>query len=424
MRKHAFALILAAAAAATSVVAQTPPVPAPNPVMEAMQRFSNGEYLAAIDILEAAAFDKSGKVTDAFAYQMWFQLRPVIGGYAAPPEIGTSSPALSAVDADRLRRAQPVEALSAIRTAAAKTRIVILNEAHHSPRDRAFALDVARTLRPLGYTILAAEAFANPDNAGDSAVAQLARDGYPRFETGHYLKDPVFADFVRQSLALGFRPAAYEQKRSQSTPSGGIAEREQAQAENLAALLATNPGAKVLIFVGFSHVLEAPVDRGGKQVEWMAARLKKITGIDPLTIDQANPSEVSLDRWGRDSDALVAPRIGKASILRFAGADLRVGPHGHAVDLQLFHPRTRFTHGRPSWLKTLGRTSRPVPSELLPKTGRRLVQAFLAREGERAIPIDQVLVEAGKPAPKLMLPAGAIRYAVQQPMRETARAAP
>ncbi|HMC91390.1 MAG TPA: hypothetical protein VKI45_02920, partial [Allosphingosinicella sp.] len=79
------------------------------------------------------------------------------------------------------------------------------------------------------------------------------------------------------------------------------------------------------------------------------------------------------------------------------------------------HPRTRFVGGRPAWLMEMGRRPQPVPARLLPRSGRRLVQAFLAAEPDDAVPVDQVLVEAGRPAPRLMLPRGRIRYAVQDP---------
>ena len=401
--------LLAAALLAVAAGA-APPAPQPDPVARAMERFSEGDYLDSIEALERVAFDLSGKVADGRAHQMWYQLRPMIGGYAPPPVLSPNARPLAAADSERLRAASVHDALPAIRAAAAKTRIVILNEAHHSPRDRAFALEVARTLRPLGYTILAAEAFANVEAEGETPVAKLARDGYPRLQTGPYLRDPVFADFVRQALAFGYRPAAYEIKASQSRPGSGIPVREQAQAENIAAILASNPGARLFVYVGFSHVMEAPIDHGG---EWMAARLKKLTGVDPLTIDQANLGEAVAHLWGREAQALVAPRIRKASVLRLGGAPVNVGDYAHAVDLQVFQPRTQFVHGRPSWLTQLGRAARPVPSSLLPSKGRRLVQAFLADEGEHAIPIDQVLVEAGKPVPYLMLPRRQVRYAVQ-----------
>jgi hypothetical protein len=409
---HALAL-LATAFLAAADGSSPPPTRPTDPVAQAMERFSAGDYLDSIEALERAAFDPSGKVADDRTHQMWYQLRPMIGGYAPPPVLASTARPLSVADSDLLRAASVHDAVSAIRAEAAKTRIVILNEAHHSPRDRAFALEIARALRPLGYDVLAAEAFVNMDGQGSGPVAELAREAYPRFRTGHYLHDPVFADFIRQAMAIGYRPAAYEITSGQSRPGGGIPVREQAQAENIAAILASDPGARLFVYVGFSHVMEAPVGRDGETLEWMAARLKKMTGVDPLTIDQANFGEAALHRWGREAQALVAPRIGGPSVLRLGGAYAKIGEYAHAVDLQVFHPRTDLVHGRPGWLRRMGRTAQPIPSGLLPSKGRRLIQAFLPEEGEGAIPIDQVLVEAGKPVPFLMLPGRPVRYAVQ-----------
>jgi hypothetical protein len=44
---------------------------------------------------------------------------------------------------------------------------------------------------------------------------------------------------------------------------------------------------------------------------------------------------------------------------------------------------------------------------------RHLVQAFVEGESADAVPIDRVLVAAGAPAPKLMLPKGTFRFACQ-----------
>ena len=413
---RALALLAAASLATASTPpggeAGSPPVKV-DPKVEAMERFSKGDYLRPIEAFEKAAFGPAGEIADNRAYQMWSQLRPMIGGPAPPPRTAATSPPLSAEDMARLRAASVRDALSVIRAEAAKTRIVILNEAHHRPRDRAFALQVARALRPLGYDILAAEAFANVEGGGETPVAKLERDRYPTFQTGHYIHDPVFADFIRSALAIGYRPAAYEIRPSQSRPGGGIAVREQAQAENIAAILASNPGARLFIHVGFSHVMEAPAASSEGEMEWMAARLKKMTGIDPLTIDQANFGEASRAGRGLGAGALVEPRIRTSSVLWLGRAAANVGDFAHAVDLQVFHPGTRPVHGRPDWLLQMGRTARPVPSSLLPVRGRRLIQAFLADEKEGAVPIDQVLVEAGRPTPWLMLPRRPVRYAVQ-----------
>ena len=50
---------------------------------------------------------------------------------------------------------------------------------------------------------------------------------------------------------------------------------------------------------------------------------------------------------------------------------------------------------------------------LLPKKGCPTRAGFQASEAEDAVPIDQVLVFADRPGPKLMLPAVAVRYAFQ-----------
>ena len=57
-----------------------------------------------------------------------------------------------------------------------RTRIVILNENHVTPCQRVFGTQVARALRPLGYTVLLAETFANGSPA---RMANLAARGVP-----------------------------------------------------------------------------------------------------------------------------------------------------------------------------------------------------------------------------------------------------
>jgi hypothetical protein len=52
------------------------------------------------------------------------------------------------------------------------------------------------------------------------------------------------------------------------------------------------------------------------------------------------------------------------------------------------------------------RSPHPLPEGICGKATRCLVKARPVKEGEDAIPIDQILVEAGKPVPALMLPAG------------------
>jgi len=247
-------------------------------------------------------------------------------------------------------------------------------------------------------------------------MARLAGDGFVRRRTGTYTADPIFADFVRQALALGYRPAAYEE--TGSNREGGwperIARREQAQAEALAAILARNAEAKLFVYVGYGHLMETARTTSDGTQEWMAARLRRLTGLDPLTIDQTLFDETKArDRAYRD---LVAPRLDRRpSILFQGGAPLLGGSLGAGVDLQVVHPPLRLVRGRPDWMRRVGRRPVAIPRRLLPASGRRLIQAFVAEEPADAIPLDQIVVEAGRPAPPLMLPRRAVRWAVQDP---------
>lgn len=393
--------------------AQTTPTPTPTVMQQASQAQWRGEYLAAVTALEAAVcrgeFEENGP-----EWQYLEQIRPMLNGYDAARPIRPSSRSLTVEERGQLRSVTLRPAIEEIRRAAADARIVILNEAHHSPRDRAFGLEVARALRPLGYTILAAEALSNSGGPATwEDMTALARDGHPRQSTGTYIKDPVFGDFVRQALALGHHPVAYEQTGEQRIPGGGIEQREQAQADNLAAAMRRFPRAKLLIFVGFSHVTEAPIDRYDIQTEWMAARLKRLTGLDPVTIDQTSVTEIVEQRYLRETYELLAPRIRRSAILTRQGAPWTIGHYRSAVDYQVVHPRQVLDRGRPTWLRSMGRRLRPIPADLLPTSGRRLVQAFLRSEPDDAIPVEQVVVEAGRPVPWLMLPDRPVRFAVQ-----------
>lgn len=85
------------------------------------------------------------------------------------------------------------------------------------------------------------------------------------------------------------------------------------------------------------------------------------------------------------------------------------------VDMQVIFPDYGHQHGRPAWLIGLaGRTASPVPATLLPATGRRLVLAYDKAHGADALAVDAVLVQAGQPAPSLMLPPGEMRLETQE----------
>lgn len=376
-----------------------------------MAALDRGEYLAALEGFRATAVGAAGEIRPGVALQTWRQARVfagVDGICSIAPDAAPGGTPLDPTWTARLLQADRTDAIAEIVKRARRTRVVILNESHETSRGRAFGLELARALRPHGYSLLALEALSNR-----SGAPALRTNAVP-LDAGFYTKDPVLADMIVQAIRIGYRALAYE-----NVPEEGYAQsqtdREQGQAQNLNNILSLEPKSKLLVLVGHSHVAESALPgRGGVGTEWMAARLKRMSGIDPLTIDQASLSETSTNRTVRDAHGIASRGLrARSAILFEKGSPLVYGQYSEAVDLQVVHPRTICMSGRPDWLTGLRRRPKPIPRHLLPLSGRRLVQAFAKNAPSNAVPLDQVIVEAGRRPPSMMLPDQPIRYQVQ-----------
>ena len=275
------------------------------------------------------------------------------------------------------------DVLSTIAGLAADTRIVIVNEAHDRPHHREFTRRLAIAIAPLGYTHIAAEAF-------DPAAFENDAFPYARTNFGTYVNEPVFGSLVRTAKDLGLELVAYDPKIGDADAELELVERmnrrEERQATRLAEVIAELPESdRILIHAGFSHAAEVPI-RGpdGNPLEWMAARLKRLTGIDPLTIDQTDC------RSGSDRIQLTA-----ASPLH------EEGQH----DLMVAHPDLTFVDGRPEWRAEGAVTKVAIPDGIVSQSGRTIVEARFLDEPIDAVPIDRVMLWPGESLP-LLLPAG------------------
>ncbi len=379
---------------------------------------------------EKKAEDAKGEDAVSRAFQELAFTRSLVGDYtgaiAAFRKGSGGRSTARAVEADEVKRVlegyRAIPALDAIVQEAKGRQIVILNEAHHIARHRLFAQMLATRLRAIGFEYLACETFSSPTTG-------LAQRGYPTFTDGYYTGEPLFADFVRQSLKLSYIPVAYETERHTRTPnqspSDSINERETDQATHLVErILGKNPKARVFIYVGYSHLLKKEVTRGGedgKKVQWMAGRLKAMTGIDPLTIDQTamtDPAPGSLESAILQEVFSAATDPGAAAVLQRedSAAYLVRGNYAGDAEMQVCHRLTKLVQGRPDWLGLNGyRKPQDIPTDLLPKTGRRLIKAMVEGEGDGVIAMDQVIVEAGSETPPvLMLPAGRFKFAYEE----------
>ncbi len=280
--------------------------------------------------------------------------------------------------------------IAEIAAQAATSRIVIVNESHTVTRHRDTVRQLLGALRPLGFSVYAAETFSNAEDEADP-VAQHSVLAWPHLLDGYYSREPVFGSTVREAKRLGYRLVAYEQTPSQSAPEGAdratsIAARETAQAANLAAILAgMAPEEKLLVHVGYSHAAETPLGQHGDL--WMAARLKTATGVDPLTVSQT-----------------LCSSEGGEPFLALLPEDRPAG----MVDIVLSQPVTRFRDGRPLWRREAGAIAVPIPDELRRTNQPLIVEAFVAGEPFDAVPMDRVYLEPGEDIP-LMLPPGSYR---------------
>ncbi|MDR6990620.1 hypothetical protein [Luteimonas sp. 3794] len=269
------------------------------------------------------------------------------------------------------------DALDTITEAASGRRVVMLNESHFRTVHRAFLLRVIERLHALGFDALAAETL----NSG--APSQL-RNGPVDVDTGFYTPDPVFAAALRRAQGLGWDFVHYE-----AMHGNGRAAREAGQARNLADWLTRNPGRRLLVYAGGSHISKVADDG------WMAARFIADTGIDPLTIQQsATACPETAGEWPvQSASALVAFR---------AGVPMRGS--GHA-DLMVLHPPAAVDDAK----SVLGA---PTPICIAPTKTETLLRAFSPGDPALAIARDQVRVPKGARAALLWLTPG--RYRIER----------
>ena len=280
-----------------------------------------------------------------------------------------------------------------IRERAAKTSIVILNEAHDAPLNRQFISDVLSALKQDGFGIYAAETFTFnyndfPGTKGDAPT--------PWLSDGVYSQEPIFGRTVRHAKKLGYELVQYEQDyETQNSPEdAGRYEswtvREIAQATTLMSTIFTDrPDAKTIIHVGYGHIAERPREIDGKPAKSMALYLRERTGIDALTISQTS--------CGSLEGTTIAEALadGSANAL---GTDLMVG-----------HPPLTFTKNRPDWRRALGDIDTAVPPEFLSHTEPVVIEARRSGETALSVPEDSLYLLPGETDIPLLLPPGTYR---------------
>jgi hypothetical protein len=264
--------------------------------------------------------------------------------------------------------------------------VIMLNEAYNKPLHRAFAYSLLDDLYKKGFRYLAMEML-NP--MPDQELTKLT------FKTGHFAAEPVAGEMIRLALELGYKLVAYEDpKATEHTPT----ERDSIQAINIAQILKQDPEAKIFVYAGYGHIAKKSTT---PDFIPMGMAFKKITGIDPLTIDQTDMCEESNFAFGKafynayiDKFPISTPSIPLEN-------DEPVNVTGNSLyDLTVIHPKTIYSDSRPTWLSL---SNRRQPVFIKPSANKDifLVQAYYQFESfgtvpGKVIPADQTYFSSGK----------------------------
>lgn len=300
---------------------------------------------------------------------------------------------------DLQRVADAIPAAPAIAAAARGRRLVLINEAHHDAHTRELVLQLLPLLRREGFTHFAAEALTEDG-------ATLAQRGYPVAGSGtEYLHEPLYGEIVRTAIRLGYTLVAYD-------PTTAAPDRDLAQAENLyARVFARDPTARLFVLAGYAHIDQSPGELG--PVTPMAMRLKALTGIAPLSIDQTMFREIrprpphGIYRWVVDAYQPRGPVV-----LHEQGSNTLWSGDPKRFDVSVILPPS---HGRerPDWASLDGtRHAWAIDTRLCRDALPCLVEARYASEANDAIAADRYLFLTAPARSRLYLFPGSYRLRV------------
>ena len=267
---------------------------------------------------------------------------------------------------------------------------VFFNEAHNVPLTRTLTVELLSKLREDGYDYFAAETLYASDTA-------LQSRGYPTEKSGFYTMEPICAEMVRTALKLGFKVVGYE---SEKEGNGDV--REVDQAKNLYERVFKNdPNARVVVDAGYAHIQENGRYLGG---ESMAQHFRRISGIDPLTIEQTMLIEHPPGTENHPYYHAVIDAVKPKQPIVFVdakGEPWTLKPK--AYDVSVFFPPDVIQSDRPTWLDLAG-LRKPYSvsgSTFCQDQYPCLIEARYANEGDDAIPGDRLVLNPVEKAERL-----------------------
>jgi hypothetical protein len=269
-----------------------------------------------------------------------------------------------------LKNIQSLDAKTFIAGKTMNAQVVMIDESPAKPVHRAFTYSLLEDMYNGGFRYLAMETFNNKTDRSLQGVNVF---------TGEYTSEPVAGELVRKALELGYVLVSYEDTLAAiHTPS----ERDSIQAINLYNVIKNDKNAKILVQADYNHIAEKKI---GDNYITMAMRFKRVSGIDPLTIEQTDLTEGSNFEYGRvfyqyftqkftiTEPSVILENRQPVNLLEQSGYDVIV-----------MHPPSVYKNNRPTWLSLYGARKetiiRPYEKEAF------FVQAYYESEWREDIP--------------------------------------
>lgn len=302
--------------------------------------------------------------------------------------------------------------------------VLMLNESHIRPEHRLFVKSLLKDLYEKGYRVLLTE--------GLQIKNQLNQNGAPTSKDGLLLNEPNYAQLFRYALKLGYTIEAYEYSGSEKWDDSvkldkfgsvkyigynppdslimiydenGLKEyfatdnREQGQAQNAYAAIAKHLPQKTIMMVGEGHINETH--------ERLGERLKKLLGMDVLTIEQTMLSDKIFITDTLKNDTL---KPGYAAFIRYKSTrkGYQYNSPYFAADYIMANAIYPDKLGRPGYLFTdVEERKVYYPEKQAGSSADYLYAAYFSSEfkkfGNKAIAVDVLYVPAGSAAIPLLL---------------------
>ncbi|HVM89854.1 MAG TPA: hypothetical protein VMT76_16830 [Puia sp.] len=295
---------------------------------------------------------------------------------------------------DEIKAVQHADAARYISFASKSYDVIMINESYNKPLHRAFIISLLDELYRKGFRYLAMETL---NNYSKKAIRSLTE------ATGYLTSEPVGGELVRRATELGFTLVPYDDTSSAEK----LNRRDSIQAANIFKILLHDHSAKILVVGGYGHIAKKSPD---KNYIPMGLAFKKLSGIDPLCIDQVNMCDEGEFPYGKalyeaytDKFSITVP-----SVAMIDGQALNI-TNDEGYDICVIHPRTIYRDNRPTWLTLNGRRQAVYIKPTVKNTF--LVQAYYEYETKlsgpgQTIPADQSYIVSNKDSYLLYLQKG------------------